>query len=69
MMLGTRIGSSGFLEEIGKGGMATVYRARHAGVDRDVAIKVIGRDTAGDADAAQHFPRDARRIGRLGGRG
>src|SRR3989304_1744532 len=40
-MLGERIGSYEILEEIGKGGMATVYRARQASVDRDVAVKAI----------------------------
>ncbi len=45
-MLGERIGSYEILEEIGKGGMATVYRARQASVDRDVAVKAIRRAVA-----------------------
>ena len=64
-MLGERIGSYEILEEIGKGGMATVYRARQASVDRDVAIKVIRRAIAGDPEAVQRFQREARLIARL----
>jgi tRNA A-37 threonylcarbamoyl transferase component Bud32 len=64
-MLGERIGSYEILEVIGKGGMATVYRARQASVDRDVAIKVIRRAIAGDPEAVQRFQREARLIARL----
>ncbi len=64
-MLGEHIGSYEILEEIGKGGMATVYRARQASVDRDVAIKVIRRAIAGDPEAVQRFQREARLIARL----
>ncbi|NWF67466.1 MAG: protein kinase [Chloroflexi bacterium] len=53
------------LEEIGKGGMATVYRARQASVDRDVAIKVIKGGIKDDSDAVQRFQREARVIARL----
>ena len=52
-MLGERIGSYEVLEEIDKGGMATVHRARQASVDRDVAIKVIRRAIAGDPEAGR----------------
>jgi len=64
-MIGERIGTYEVLEEIGKGGMATVYRARQASVDRDVAIKVIRRAIAGDPEAVQRFQREARLIARL----
>ena len=64
-MLGEYFGSYGILEEIGKGGMATVYRARQASVDRDVAIKVIRRSISGDPEAVQRFQREARLIARL----
>ncbi len=53
------------LEEIGRGGMATVYRARQASVDRDVAIKVIRGGISEDPAAVQRFQREARVIARL----
>jgi class 3 adenylate cyclase len=64
-MLGKKIGSYEVLEEIGRGGMATVYRARQASVDRDVAIKAIRGGIASDPDAVQRFQREARLIARL----
>ena len=64
-MLGEHIGSYEILEEIGKGGMATVYRARQASVERDVAVKAIRRAVAADADAIQRFQREAKLIARL----
>lgn len=65
-MLGERIGSYEVLEEAGKGGMTTVYRARQASVDRDFAIEVIRPAIAGDPGAVQRFQREARLIARLG---
>ncbi len=64
-MLGETIGSYQILEEIGKGGMATVFRARQASVDRDVAIKAIRRAIADDPESVQRFQREARLIARL----
>lgn len=53
------------LEEIGYGGMATVYRAHQPSVERDVAIKVILRARLEDQEAVQRFQREARLIARL----
>jgi serine/threonine protein kinase/tetratricopeptide (TPR) repeat protein len=65
MSVPVRFGSYDIVEEIGKGGMATVYRARQQSVDRDVAIKVIKGNIKDDHDAIQRFQREARVIARL----
>src|SRR5688572_9540087 len=64
-MVVTKIGPYELLEEIGQGGMATVYRAHQQSVGRDVAIKVIMWHVASDAQAVQRFQREARLIARL----
>jgi serine/threonine-protein kinase len=52
------------LGRIGAGGMATVYRARHLGMQRDVALKVLDATTA-PGNLAKRFEREARAIARL----
>jgi Tol biopolymer transport system component len=52
-------------ERLGGGGMGTVYRARDARLGRDVAIKVINADIAGDAQRIARFHREARAVGAL----
>src|SRR5512137_1515204 len=64
-MLGTRLGPYEIRQEIGKGGMAVVYRAYQPSVDRDVAIKVILTTIAGNVGAVQRFQREARLVARL----
>ncbi|MBC8170664.1 MAG: protein kinase, partial [Anaerolineae bacterium] len=64
-MIGTKLGPYEIREEVGRGGMATVYRAYQSNVDRDVAIKVIHGNIAGDSQAVQRFQREARLIARL----
>ncbi len=60
-----RLGSYEVLEEIGSGGMASVYRARQASVDRDVAIKVLHKSVDGKDESILRFQREARLIARL----
>lgn len=64
-MIGTRLGPYEIIEEIGKGGMATVYRAYQPSVGRFVAIKLIHRAVANDERALERFRREARLIARL----
>ena len=51
--------------EIGTGGMGTVYLATHLGLERSVAVKIIRREFAGDADVADRFFREARTMAKL----
>lgn len=51
--------------EIGTGGMGTVYLATHLGLERPVAVKIIKREFAADADVAERFLREARTMAKL----
>lgn len=53
------------LEEIGHGGMATVYRARDEHLDREVAIKVLHPHLQAAAEARSRFEREARSVAKL----
>src|SRR5260221_1767428 len=63
--VGRNLGQYEVLSMIGKGGMATVYKARQASMERDVAIKVISGDLAGDANFIARFEREPRVIPKL----
>ncbi len=64
-MLGQKIGSYEILEEIGRGGMATVYRAYQASVNRFVAIKIIQSGILLDPTNIERFAREAQLIAQL----
>jgi serine/threonine protein kinase len=51
--------------EIGRGGMGTVYRATHLGLERPVAVKIIKQEFASDRDVADRFLREARTMAKL----
>ncbi len=51
---------------IGKGGMATVYRATDTHFDREVAIKVLPREFLHDHTFIDRFKQEAQTIARLG---
>ncbi len=52
-------------EQLGRGGMATVYRALHLNLDREVAIKVMDRGASSDDSFSERFIREARISARL----
>ncbi len=45
---------------VGRGGMATVFEARHIGTGRRVAVKMLNPEYEGDAEASDRFLREAR---------
>ncbi|HKB42234.1 MAG TPA: serine/threonine-protein kinase, partial [Gemmataceae bacterium] len=53
------------LEEIGRGGMGIVYKARHRGHNRIVALKVIRKDRLSHPQTVARFRREARAAARL----
>ncbi|WP_394821935.1 serine/threonine-protein kinase [Pendulispora albinea] len=53
------------IEEIGHGGMATVYRAHDPRLGRDVAIKVIHRHLRDSSEIAHRFFAEARAVAKL----
>jgi serine/threonine-protein kinase len=52
-------------EEIGHGGMATVYRGRDRRLGRDVALKVIHPHLRDSADVARRFADEAKAVAKL----
>ena len=53
------------LDELGRGGMAIVYKARERSLDREVAIKVLPALLAMDQDFVERFTHEARTAGKL----
>jgi len=53
------------IEELGRGGMAMVYRARDRHLEREVAIKVLPFSLAFDAEFVERFQREARTAAQL----
>jgi Tol biopolymer transport system component len=57
---GTRLGPYDIVSHLGAGGMGEVYRARDTRLRREVAIKVLPPELAGDEDRRQRFEQEAR---------
>jgi serine/threonine-protein kinase len=62
---GQTLGKYQILERLGRGGMATVYRAYQTGMDRVVAVKVMHPQYTDDPSFIERFKREARAVGAL----
>ena len=64
-MPGRRVGKFELLEELGRGGMGVVYRARDVRLDRLVALKFMRPERAVDETSRARFLRECRAIAAL----
>ncbi|MCL6649848.1 MAG: protein kinase [Chloroflexi bacterium] len=62
---GSHLGQYLIREQIGQGGMATIFRARQETLGRDVAIKVLPAYLAADPEYLARFRREATAIAQL----
>jgi serine/threonine protein kinase len=64
-LIGQTLDQYRIIEQIGEGGMATVFKAYQPGLNRDVALKVLPPNFAKRADFTERFVREAHAIGNL----
>jgi serine/threonine-protein kinase len=64
-LVGQTLGQYRITEQIGKGGMATIFKAYQPGLNRDVALKVLPPYVADKEGFNERFIREAQAIGNL----
>ena len=64
-LIGAELGPYRIIEQIGTGGMATVYKAYHAATDRYVAVKILTARMSGDNELRKRFQRECKVIAKL----
>src|SRR5690242_11666250 len=64
-LVGQNLGQYEVIEQIGKGGMSTIYRARQKSMKRDVAIKILPGALAHNGTLLERFYREVEVIASL----
>ncbi len=64
-LVGTTLGTYQVADSVGRGGMATVYKAYDPATDRYVAIKVLSEEFAQDSGFLARFEREAKVVASL----
>ena len=62
---GQMLGPYQIISQVGKGGMATVYKAYHAAMDRYVAVKILPHEFMHNDLFLGHFRQEVRVIAKL----
>ena len=65
LLPGSSLGRYQIMERIGRGGMASVYRARDPQLNRNVAVKVLVTFEADDPTFVERFRQEAQAVARL----
>jgi serine/threonine protein kinase len=65
LLIGQTLGKYRIVEQVGSGGMASVYKAFQPALDRYVAIKLMHTFLIGEKDFLERFQREARSVARL----
>ena len=65
LAVGVLLGHYRIVEQVGKGGMGVVFRARDERLEREVAIKVLPPGTFPDESARKRFQREAQVLAKL----
>ncbi len=65
-LVGRRVDRYEVLAQLGQGGFGAVYRARHAMLGTEVALKVLWPERADDPGAVERFMREARAAASIG---
>src|SRR5262249_8624664 len=60
-----KLGEYKLVKRLGAGGMGEVFKGYQASLDRDVAVKVLFKHLASNADFVQRFQREARIMAKL----
>ena len=64
-LIGQTIGQYQIVEKIGAGGMATVFKAYQASINRHVAIKILPTQFAHDPNFVKRFTQEAKAVAAL----
>jgi CheY-like chemotaxis protein len=64
-LLASKLGAYRIRDLLGEGGMGAIYRAWDTGLDREVAVKILGDRYSADADVVVRFLREARALAQV----